>query len=73
MSNIAKRLDELEAGQVELLPIFFWEDSPKGTSMPPNPEGRPVIVFRWARTPEEATPDPSNVSGSGDPRGEELR
>lgn len=55
MSHITKRLDELEASQPDLQPIFYWEGSP----IPPNPEGRPVIVFGWARCAEEATPDPS--------------
>lgn len=61
MSNITRRLDELEQEHEEELKPIVWEDRWGDKPAPQNLEGRPLIKVRWAHCPEEGTPDPSRI------------
>ena len=60
MSIISKRLAALERNAGDQRPLLIWE----GGQIPDNPDNRPVITVRWAKSAVEATPDPSGCSNA---------
>ena len=55
MTNISKRLAQLECSANEKGPLYVWEGRP----IPSNPHNRKVITVRWAKVADEAVRDPS--------------
>lgn len=64
MRTLGKRIATLEEKSLDHTPYIVWQDGDVPPPIPDDIGDRSIMIVRWARTPEEATHDPSSQSGA---------